>query len=157
MGTRVTEILHVDVEQGCVNNPVYVRWIGSRGGWNYWLFGSNQVLSLVVGNVVTVTRRIGNLSSAQTMRDRIGATSIPTITLGSPMVTREKLWGDGTFRRGLSSMLTSPRVQIWIPDRSSWITALVKPGTFRVIETREAGSDIEMELELPELTIQTQS
>lgn len=157
MGIRITEKLRVDVDQECHENPVYVRWIGSRGGWNFWLFTTNQLLSVIVGDVTTYTPRIQDLATAQTMEDRIGSRNVPTITVGANFVPRDKLWGDGRYRRGLSSILTSPRVQVWIPERSNWLTVQVKTGSFRIVETRESGSSIELELSLPDVVTQTQA
>lgn len=145
---RVTEEKAIKIGPDCVDNPIYLKWIGKRGGWNYWLFGVVQSVSANIRDAVDIERHVTDIETAEERLDFLSKKEFKTITVGASNIDLEDI-------NGLKSILASPKVYEQFKDGTK-IGVRVAPGSFRLYETTEKKASIELTLEYPELYVQTQ-
>lgn len=150
---RITEKKRVKIEQDCVANPVYLAWIGLRGGVNYWLFGGTQTINVKTGKAKVIQKDIRDLEPAEGAVDYLKKEGAEKWQIGANNVKREDL-------EGLKTLLISPKVQVlmnpdtWITEGPIWQTVLVNTGSFRIIETDESRHDIKLTIDFSPINIQ---
>lgn len=141
-------------DQGSVstNNPVYVRWIGLTGSWNYYKFVYNQVLTLDVTNTVTMKSFVTDWQNSDTIIDVISKDAGQNLMVFGENVTTEDI-------KGLQSIKYSPKVQIYSGNAISgnwWQTVIVKEGSFTERETYLNAYNLSITFALPVLNTQYQ-
>ena len=150
----VTEIKTIKVESGCKDNPVFVSWINTLGGREHWLFHRIQVkqidtadsgvfvktnteLETATGNVFDITAQANNILIVNALVDIEDIEGIKTM-LYSPCV----------------EMLVNP--ETWETELPKWLNIHVVKGSFRLYQTDQIKSIIEIQLEMPNINIQSQ-
>ena len=153
---RITEKKHIDIDKECVSNPVYLNWLGTNGGRNYWLFRKVQRKSIITDVIGTFEGYKDDIETAQGFIEDIERSAVPTLTIGA-IVPVSKL-------DGLTKMLYSLNVLMlmnpdtWSSDASGPIWQIVRPipGTYQLYNTDQITTTFEVTLELPFINIQSQ-
>ena len=107
---RITEKKKVHIDRDCRRNPVYIRWIGTSGGWNYWLFSVKQTQLFETSTKGVFDRIIEDLSLATSYRRVIGKKGKPSLILGADNLKQIHVYGNSEKQRGLYSMTISPKI-----------------------------------------------
>lgn len=132
----------------CDDPYVYLKWINSRGGWDYWRFGFNQDLSNSTTNSEQINRFISNWETDQTMGDYISRQSVPKMSLVAGQLTLSEL-------NSLSWLSNSRRVQMLTSvNPIKWQTVLVPDGDFSRGSTRSGIGNVKLSITLPSYNIQ---
>lgn len=159
-GSPLTETKRVKLETPCTN-PVYLCWKSKNGGWDYWMFQWNQRHKRNTGDLVAFEQYITDFAAATSRIETSSKTSVPSMVLGASLVPNADKYYNEQYP-GLTGLLDSPKVLMlknpdtWTEDGPVWITVTPKTGSFNVIETRAKSSDLELEIVLPYIQIETQ-
>lgn len=164
MGTRITEVKTVKVNHGCVDNPVYLNWLGTNGGRNFWLFGVVQTEILDVGVTGEFFPAQNDIENAIGNGEYLGKEAQPELIVGA--------YVDLEDVRGLKGLMMSPDVLMltnpttWqnvtqvagvdVMEGAKWQRVKVAPQTFKVLETNQTKVNVELTLLLPTINIQQQ-
>lgn len=150
----ITEIKKIKVDSGCKESPVYLAWINTLGGREHWLFHrvqiiqidtsdagffmkTNEVLETTTGNVFDITANANNVLIVNALVDIDDIDGIKTM-LYSPCV----------------EMLVNP--ETWQSQGPKWLNIHVVKGSFKLYQTDQIKSIIEIQLQLPNINIQIQ-
>lgn len=150
---RVTEKKRVKINTDCVDQPVYLNWMGLSGGRNYWLFGKRQnygVGTAIVGEFQPYTE---DIETAQGVAFDTGRTALPKLIIGAAV--------DREDAEGIKGVLYSPNVlrlmnpATWQTEGPVWQVVRPVPGSFKLWDTDQTRCEIEFTIELTELNIQS--
>lgn len=155
MAGRISEIKTVDIERCIPNNPVYLRWLNTLGGWTSWLFGTRQIVTYDVEGKELFTKNIGELEKMDGLDEWVGKEAEKVLKLGYENLPTHKV-------ELIKGLLYSPKVY-----QVTWDTSVnppiitrtvvrVKPGSFSIIDTGESRHDLEIQIIYPRLFIQQQ-
>lgn len=150
----VTEVKTIKVQGGCKSNPVYVSWINTLGGREHWLFHhihtkqidtaengvfmkTNETLEDSTGNIFDISASANNVIIVNALVDIEDIEGLKTI-LYSPCV----------------EMLFNP--DTWQTESPKWINVRVVKGSFKLYQTDQVRNTFEIQLELPNINIQSQ-
>jgi len=136
---RVTEIKGIDYVSCDFKNPVYLTWKNTLGGWDYWLFESNQTENIQTESIGSFTKdytRIGDITNPD---QEIGKTASKRITLYAVSLTTDQ-------KIGLSQILYSNKIYIVNKDWTINREIKVLPGTFLLRETKNVLHEISFEI-----------
>lgn len=157
----ITETKRIVLETGCTSQPVYLAWKSKNGAWDYWLFDWNQTLKRNVGDLKQYEKYITDFALA-TARIKVSSkTSVPSMVLGASNVPVDDVYLNEQYP-GIMGLLESPEVlqltnpSTWTVDGAKWRTVIPKSGSFKVLETRDHFSEVELEIMLPYLTLESQ-
>lgn len=156
--TNITEIKTVKYNNVCkYKNPIYLNWLGTNGGRNFWLFDTNQTEVLEVTSTGDFTPQTVNLETDLGNGEYLGKNATPEL-----VCTAYLELSDIT---GLKGLLMSPDV-LMLTNPDTWDEAMgagalwkrvkVLPQTYKVLETNATHAEIEITLQLPTINIQTQ-
>lgn len=151
---RVTEKKRVRIDHTCVDSPVYLNWLGTNGGRNYWLFKVKQTYGLTVTVNGEYQPYTPDIENAQGVIFETGRSAVPRVTMGGQVRSEDKL--------AISKMLYSTNVLMlmnpltWETDTGGprWQVVRPIPGTFKTIETDSHYENIEVTVELTEINTQ---
>jgi hypothetical protein len=132
--------------------PVYLRWIGLNGSWQYYKFVYNQVVTLDVTNTVMMKNFITDWANTDTIQDVISKNAGKSIQVFGENVTVSDI-------QGLESIKYSPKVQMFTNRNISgswWETVIVKEGTFTEFETFIQAYNFSISFALPQVNTQYQ-
>lgn len=135
-------------------NPVYLNWLGTNGGRNFWLFDLNQSDVLEVKDLGEFTQKPVDLSTDIGNGEYLGKSATPELICSAYLENADII--------GLKGLLMSPDVLIltnkdnWQFEAPKWKRVKVLPQTFKVLETWSTHSEIEVTLLLPTINIQQQ-
>lgn len=145
----ITQALKIKVNIPCKDPFVYVKWINSLGGWDYWRFGKNQIISMATANDIIVDRNVFDWENGDTIADIIKKSAVENIRAGA-IVGKTKI-------EGLRQIVTSPKVMMLVnPNPYKWHTVIVNAGNFDIKQTKFGTSEIRLTFNLPERNIQQQ-
>ena len=161
---RVTEIKTIKYNNTCAyRNPVYLNWLGTNGGRNFWLFDTMQNDVLEVQDTGEFTPQVVDLATDIGNGEYLGKTAIPELICRAYLELEDI--------RGLKGLLMSPDVlmltnnETWQTDNTTtspvshlpkWKRVKLLPQTFKVLNTNQTHAEIEVTLLLPTINIQTQ-
>ncbi len=134
------------------DRPVYVRWIGLTGSWNYYKFVYNQMITLEVSDPVTMKNFITDWANSDTIVDVISKGASQKMQVFGENVTVSDI-------EGLQSIKYSPKVQIYVGPAISgnwWQTVIVDSGSFDERETFIDAYNFSITFALPDLNVQFQ-
>lgn len=154
MPSVVTEVKTIKVDGSCKTYPVFVTWLNTLGGREHWLFHriytkqidtsdggsyikSNEILETTTGNVFDITANANNVLIVNALVDIEDIEGIKTM-LYSPCV----------------EMLFNP--ETWEVEGCKWINVHVVKGSFKLYQTDQVRNTIEIQLQLPNINIQSQ-
>lgn len=141
VGYEISEVLRFKVEDAC-NNPVYLCWLNTLGGWEQWLFTGSQNVELDVSGD---SKFMENFTYSD-------ETTNPLVTLKKQAGKRMRLGANALTtneKESIMELLYSPAV--YIVDSSLTIESRVNisTGSFTVKKTSSNLHDIEFEIVLP--------
>ena len=131
---------------GCCENPVYLSWKGSAGGWSYYLFGKTQGITLSTNEQSIAQPYVDNLDVTGN-KYQIDINSVQSMTMGCSNIDLNDV-------QGIMRMLDSGCIRIYlglheVTGLPEWEDVIVKTGSFKVYETGNARHDIEFTVENP--------
>ena len=160
----ITENKIVKYNSKCAfKNPVYLNWLGTNGGRNFWLFDEVQNDLLEVKDLGEFTKQINDLETDIGNGEYIGKNATPELICKAYLELEDI--------RGLKGLMMSPDVLMltntdtWQTDNETtsppsalpkWKRVKVLPQTFKVLSTNQSHAEIELTLLLPTINIQTQ-
>ncbi len=143
-GYPITEKKRIKYVRGCFISPVYICWKNTKGGWDSWVFESNQKKSIDTQSLGSYQQNYTFISESTNPRKEIGKTALPKMVLGAENITvSEKV--------GIQGLLYSNKVYILNSDGSIQKEVRVVEGSFYSYDTSANTSSIEFEIEEPEI------
>ena len=151
----ITEIKKIKVNRECVKNPIFVSWLNTYGGREHWLFSGVQTIGISTNENGEFEPFITDLFSSrgQIKTTQIGA--VPQLIVNA-YVSLEDV-------EGLKTILYSTCVEMLMnPEEWSSIVAPVwkvirpKTGSFKLYNTNETHTTIEISFDLPYIFTQKQ-
>jgi hypothetical protein len=155
----ITETKRIKIDNTCYDNPIYLVWKNTLGGWDSWMFQKNQTRNLIVGDLGNFEQPEYTLENQENFipggNNSLGASADNTLILGANNLTTNQY-------NAIKELLYAP-VVYWVqPDSSldditlftyqdfgfSRTKVKAKAGTFST-ETRGGFHSIEFEIELP--------
>lgn len=143
----LTESLQVNVNQNCIKNPLYLRWLNQLGGWNSWLFHGNYFEKNQVSESEIFEKSVEDISLVQGTIEYLKRNSNNRYLVGSETLTEND-------KRLVLSIARSRKVELYNLTDNTWLDVLVAPDTFDVFEFRESRTSIKLELMLSPLYLQ---
>jgi len=147
MSTRITEKKRIKIDRECKNNPVFITWINTLGGREQWLFHRVQTEALQIENRGTFEPTVEDLELARGQIKDIDIFAQPQLVVYA-LVLNEDV-------QGLKTVLYSPNVEVlvnastWEVDGAKWQIYRPLPGSFRIIDTDETRTTLEITFNLP--------
>lgn len=143
---RVTEKKTIKIGQTCAPNPVYVSWKSTKGR-EYWLFHTVQTEGLITEAAGDFEPYIDNLSTARGQIEDLSILAQPQLTLYA-LVDNEDLSGFKTILYSVNiEILQNPTT--WEQDGPVWKAYRILPGSYKIVNTDEVRSEIELTLNDP--------
>lgn len=91
----LSEVKTVKYDPSCYKYPLYITWLNTLGGWDYWLFTAKKDYGIEVDDVVLGERNIfqsfPDQFQSETWQEVISLTAQNKITLRSQPMTKEQL------------------------------------------------------------------
>lgn len=143
-GYPITEKKRIKYVRGCFIAPVYLCWKNTKGGWDSWLFESNQKKSIDTQSLGSYQQNYTFISESTNSRKEIGKTALPKMVLGAENI-------DISEKVGIQGLLYSNKVYILNSDGSIQKEVRVVEGSFYSYDTSANTSSIEFEIEEPEI------
>jgi len=152
---RITEIKEIDVDATCVDNPIYLKWLNTSGGFSQWLFGRMQtdiIQTAVNGEYETLID--DDLENSIGAEEYMSKDAQPQMVIGANLPI-DKM-------DGIKGMLMSPKVlmltnpETWTTEGAKWVRVRIQVGSFLILKTSETRSQIELVLLLPKINIQSE-
>jgi hypothetical protein len=128
-------------------NPIYLTWKNTLGGWDYWLFQFKQLYSDNVEVTGDFERFFDDLSSQNTVTDWLKKNNVESILIGDDQLTTSEA-------KGLREITYSPKIYMFVewlgsPQIPIWKTVKIEPGTFKVYQSDKNQHSAEFEIFLP--------
>ncbi len=143
----ITETKKIIVNNDCRVNPIYLAWVNTLGGWDYWLFEKTQKVNLGTGNIKTSDVYVEDLTKATGTTETVSKQAADKVTLGATVDIE-------TFN-AVRGVIYSPKVlKLVNQDPVKWVTVQVEQ-TSVSYETKDSTADIEFSIILPEINIQS--
>jgi hypothetical protein len=143
----VTEKKIVKIDRQCKENPVFVTWTTTPGGREYWLFHKVQTKLIDTEGGGDFEPYIEELEEARGQIFDLSVEAVPKLVVGA-MVEIEDVEGIKTMLNSVSvEMLTNP--ETWETEGLKWMTVRPQKGSFRLYDTDEIRTTIEVTLSLP--------
>lgn len=143
----LTESLQVNIQNDCVDNPVYLRWFNQLGGYNYWLFSGNNFSKSEIAESEFFEQTIEDIETATGTAEYLSRNNQNSIILGADNLSQND-------KQLVTSLIYSRKVEMYNSTLNTWTDVLVKAGSFDVLEARETRSDIQVEIMLPKTYLQ---
>lgn len=150
----LTEIKIIDVEQGCVESPVYLKWLNTQGGYSSWLFGKRQTKVINVSIDGEYTANTEDLENSIGGDEYMGSISAPAMILGADLPASKM--------DGIQGMLQSPKVLMlmnpdtWQVEAPVWQRVRIQRGSFITLYTDETRKGIEFTIFTPKINVQAE-
>jgi hypothetical protein len=143
----VTEIKTIKIDRECKDNPVFISWLNTYGGREHWLFHKVQTKGIVTQNDGNFEPYISDLTNARGQITDISKNATPLLIVNATV--------DIEDIEGIKTMLYSPCVE-WLVNETplTWQTVRPQVGSFKLYDTTDMQSTIQITLELPYIFIQ---
>jgi len=147
--TRGSDIIYVNVTKVPSVAGVYVKWLNTYGGWNYWLFNCSHERTRKDKDLKTVNNDFSDVSETTVPTYQIGKTSQDTLTLIADTVDKKN-------QDVLNGILDSPRVYLFTGIRLtqvtdvSWLGVNKKKGSSMITDFKRNIKNYKIGIELPE-------
>lgn len=128
-------------------NGHYLKWLNSFGGWNYWLFNKGND-TLTTKDLGTIFNDYEDVIDTISPYVAIGKTSENNIVVRQDNITPDEFLI-------LNDILESPKVYLFtglqneIVQSNDWLEVTIKAGAFRVSNSREKMTNLNLTIELP--------
>lgn len=108
--TAGTSVAEYDIETGCVpDRPFFVRWINTRGGWDYHMFERREERS-EVGDISNIQRVAVDPNDTQAT---VSVSAVRTVTVGEGLLDRDAY-------PILAALARSPRIEWYDEELGAW-------------------------------------
>lgn len=145
----ITKPLIIQTLKPCSDPYIYLKWINTLGGWDYYRFGHDQLFQLTTSDLVSIDRNVFDWENDNTIADTIKKSGINRITFGGTVPSNKV--------SGLKGIQTSIKVMMLVNlNPYKWHTVTINTGTFDVKRSRGAFSEFKFTISLPEINIQSQ-
>jgi hypothetical protein len=150
----VTEKKRIRIDNGCKPYPVYVNWLNTLGGRDYWLFHQKQKTGLDVKSLGQVEPYTPDIQNAQGYIKDLGRTAVPRLTVGAYVRSEDV--------DAIKGILYSPNVVLlanpdtWQEEGCKWRTIFPDQGSFKLYDTDQTAHTIEISFDLPAINTQIQ-
>lgn len=160
---RLIELKKVKINSSCqYKNPVYLNWLGTNGGRNFWLFDISQSDILEVTDTGEFVPQTVDLAIDLGNGNYIGKDASPQLVCFAYLEVSDLQGLKGLLMSPDVLMLTNP--ETWQTDNDTsppsplpkWKRVKVLPQTYKVLETNGTHAEIEITLILPTVNIQQQ-
>lgn len=127
----LTEVRRFEIDRACVDNPVFLRWKATAGGWGYWLFGYDYKDDLLTNEESTYNNFESDIETSQGATEVWSKSSADDLSVGCNRVK-------AIHHAGLKSLFESPKVQMlmnpdtWATDGAKWQNVRIKTKSFPV-------------------------
>ncbi len=138
--TVLTETKVIELRACTFENPVYLCWKNTLGGWDFWLFHTHQRVQLKTKSLGDALVPLNDPQYATTERRSLGKTAEREIRIGAEGLTRDQI-------DGLAELLHSPKVLRHLGG-DDWEEVQVQDGSFTLYETDRGLHDLELEISL---------
>jgi len=143
---QIIETLPVDVIHDCVEEPFYLMWLNTIGGFDFYMFSYSQTYAIDTGNEQQFSPYEWDISVAERNKYDLQNTNQDVYVLGAERVTKADL-------DGLVDLFASPIVYKVDADGTQ-TRVLINKGSLNVYQTDKASNRIEFELLMPETQLQ---
>ncbi len=143
----LTEAIICRVDTESCQNPIYLKWIGLTGSWNYFKFGYNQPIGLETSNMVTKKNFVQDWENEDTLEDTISKDAAEKVTVNAENLSIS----DIIACRGIK---TSPKVMEY--RNGKWQTVNVAAGSFTEYETMNSQDNFSVTFSRASINLQTQ-
>lgn len=166
----ITETKTIKIIQTLPCNAIYLKWLNTNGGWEYWCFSHNQTNGMIVKGGEQFTKFIMPTATGFPIIGReeknwLKKDATPTLVIGADGLDDDDL-GSDYFHTGIIGITYSPKVMMLMnPDEfdavssptvaPQWLTVYVDVGTFKFKETNETKFKVEMNIQLTEIEVQS--
>lgn len=146
-GVEVTERKRMFIDNECKDFPIYLTWINSVGGYDYWLFFKTNKEKLTTKLENPYLKNVDDLETDLGNIEITGKTNSPQIDFGA-RVRAESM-------DGMASLFASPKVlwltnpDTWQTDGPKWRRVIIKNGSLPKEESRKAFMEVKMSMLLP--------
>jgi hypothetical protein len=150
-----TEIKTIKINRECVKNPIFISWLNTYGGREHWLFSGVQTIGLTTNEKGEFEPFVNDLqnSRGQIKTTEIGA--VPQLIVNA--------YVDIEDVQGLKTILYSSCVEM-LMNPNEWnstvapIWQIIRPktGSFKIYNTNETHTTIEISFDLPYIYTQRQ-
>ena len=152
--TILTEEKIIDIDNSCVDSPVYLKWLNTSGGYSQWLFGKKQtklIQTAIDGEYIANTEDLENSIGGE---EFMGTNVQPAMIVGAdvPVIKMD----------GIKGLLMSPKVLMlmnpdtWETEGVIWQRVRIQRGSYIVLYTDETRNKIEMTVYQPKINIQSE-
>lgn len=150
---KLTKTLCYDIQEDCCNsqsydNPVYLGWYNSLGGWETWLFDCIYREEVVTETVDKFTSYFNDIAM-QNKR------SLQTRKKATEKLMLETAYVDRSEREALKEIYFAPLVYIWqgldSVGNDKWLVVHVEDGNIPTYNTAITKQQFELSILLPEL------
>lgn len=149
----VTEKKIVKIIRGCEPNPVFISWLSTLGR-EHWLFHTIQTIGLVTGANGEFETDSTDLENSRGQIIDISKTAQPQMIIGAN-VEIEDVAGLKTLLYSVNAeMLMNPTT--WQSEGPKWKIVRPLPGSFKLYNTNETRTDIELTINLDYTNTQRQ-
>jgi hypothetical protein len=134
-------------------NPVWLKWLNTKGGYDYWLFEQRQYITPQAKSLGEFSRYYDDISTQDNTSELLGKEAGDSMQIGCSGV-------DYNDWLGLKTLFNSKNVQMlinpdtWIDDGAKWMTVIVEPGKMPTIRNDKTMHFVEMILQLPKINLQ---
>jgi hypothetical protein len=120
----------VQTKQPCNDPYVYVKWLNTFGGWDYYRFGYNQVTNSTTKIDQQVNRYALDIENEDTINDVVSKTANETISFGVNNVPNDVVHGLRGLKKSVKAMMMVAPYK--------WQTIVIQDGDFGENSTRNA-------------------
>ena len=146
-GVEVTERLKIKVDHECKDFPIYLTWVNSLGGYDYWLFFKTNTVKLKTKLENQHVKNIEDLESSIGNIDITGKAGQPQVDFGARVRAEDM--------DGIASLFASPKVlylsnpDTFLTEGYKWIRAIIRPGSILIEESNLSFVEVKMSMLLP--------
>ena len=143
---NITETKTVKIDSECKANPIYLTWLNTLGGYDYWLFDKQHSISVNTKSDSKYSYNVDDLENAIGTNDITGKLVANQIKLGARVKAEDM--------DGMESLYTSSKVmrlmnpETWEVDGAKWQRVIVKTGSLLVLNTNTNFLDVKLTIEL---------
>lgn len=143
----VTEKKTIKIDRECKTNPVFISWLNVYGGREHWLFSKVQTKGLITQNAGSFETYILDLAETRGQISDISRNATPLLTVNCTC--------DIEDIEGIKTLLYSPCVEMLVSENPiKWQTVRAQVGSFKLYDTNELKSSLQITFELPYINIQ---
>lgn len=142
-----TEKKTIKIDRECKENPVFISWLNVYGGREHWLFSKVQTKGLITQNGGNFETYIVDLAEARGQITDISKNATPLLTVNCTC--------DIEDIEGIKTLLYSPCVEMLVSENPiKWQTVRPQNGSFKLYDTNDTQSSLQITFELPYINIQ---